>query len=168
MGAVEQTLKVLVQAGTGFHRSQMLLTEGNGTQTIRSRRGSDMAELCTACPCTPRAPSNIEAFPSAIVKSLKITALGGKGSPTTTTTTPSAQRADGRPRLRSELFRTPPLARLLWTESTLETSCRHVVQAAPFSFQPSRSALPPVIRALNAPWSTCWQLQRSWPNTYCI
>lgn len=78
VGAVEQTLKLLVQAGTGFHRSQMLLTEGNGTQTTRSRRGGDTAELCTTCPCTPRAPSNIEAFPSAIVKSLKITALGGK------------------------------------------------------------------------------------------
>lgn len=74
--AVEQTLEVLVQAGTGFHHSQMLLTEGNGTQTIR--RGSDTAELCTACPCTPRAPSNIEAFPSAIVKSLEITALQEK------------------------------------------------------------------------------------------
>lgn len=78
VGAVEQTLKLLVQAGTGFHHSQMLLTEGNGTQTIRSRRGSDMAELCTTCPCMLRAPSNIEAFPSAIVKSLKITALGKK------------------------------------------------------------------------------------------
>lgn len=80
VGALEQTLKLLIQVGTGFHRSQMLLTEGNGTQTKRSRRGSDMAELCTTCPCTLRAPSNIEAFPSAIVKSLKITALGRKKS----------------------------------------------------------------------------------------
>lgn len=109
VGAVEQTLKVLLQAGTGFHRSQMLLTEGNGTQTIRSRRGSDTAELCTTCPCTLRAPSNIEAFPSAIVESLKITALGEE-SPTTI---PSPQRADGRPRLRSERFRTASLVRVL-------------------------------------------------------
>lgn len=146
---MEQTLEVLVQAGTGFHHSQMLLTEGNGTQTIR--RGSDTAELCTTCPCTPRAPSNIEAFPSAIVKSLKITALQKKIS--------SPQRAE--PHLQSELF-SPGQNRPLDSISCpgpLETSCRHVLRAAPFPLQRSRFALPPVICTLSAPWTTCQQLR---------
>lgn len=49
------------------------------------------------------------------------------------------------------------LAQALWTVEPLETFCRHVVQAVPFSFQCSRSALPPVICALSSQQSTCWQ-----------
>lgn len=49
------------------------------------------------------------------------------------------------------------LAWALWTVEPLETFCRHVVQAVPFSFQCSRSALPPVICTLSSQQSTCWQ-----------
>lgn len=49
---------------------------------------------------------------------------------------------------------TASLGWVLWTVEPLETSCRHVVQAAPFSFQCSRSALPPV---------NCTLKPRGWP-----
>lgn len=119
---------------TSRHRFSPL-TEGNSTQTIRSSRGSDTAELCTACPCTPRAPSNIEALSKAWRSQLW--GINQSYHHHQHPVSSPAQAANTLLSVSSEL-------------RTLEASCRHVVRAAPFSFQRGRSALPPVICALNA------------------
>lgn len=59
--------EVLQHAGTSF---LMRFSGGNRTQTWHGRereKERDTSELCMACPCTYRASSNIDAFPSAIV-----------------------------------------------------------------------------------------------------
>lgn len=125
------------------------LAEGNGTQTIRGSRGSDTAELCTACPCTPRAPPNIEALSKAWRSQLwgeKAAVPPPLPPPPLQLFSPGCKHRSG-PRL---------LSRLLWTERTLETSCRHVVEVAPFCLRHSRSAFPPVISGGRA--QTFWQL----------
>lgn len=119
-----------------------------------------------ASPCTQRASSNIDAFPSAIVLP--------KQKPEDHSLENSSLTSPSLPLIRNQwathwlMERTlelrlkrgiwiASLAWILWTAEPLETFCRHVVRAGPFSFQCSRSALPPVICTLSSLRSTCWQ-----------
>lgn len=132
----------------------------------------DTVELCMACPCTQRASANIDAFPSAIVlpkQKLQDHSLEKNSSLTSPPSLPpspsliaSDRHSDSWNEHFSWSWKDASGQHLLHGSSEPQRLLKRFVamlsSAVPFSFQCSRSALPPVICTLSSLQSTCWQL----------